>query len=120
MSLSPISNRRLKDCHVDIQRLIELVSTKTPILVICGFRNKQEQDKAFIDKKSTLKWPYSKHNTNPSMAVDICPVPVNFLDIESFKKLSVVVRECAEQLGIKVRWGGDFTRLKDYVHWELR
>ena len=62
----------------------------------------------------------SKHNYLPSKAVDVVPYPLDWNDIESFKSLAIVVKKKADELGIEVEWGGDWTSLKDYPHWQVK
>ena len=41
--------------------------------ILCGHRSKDKQDEAFNNKRSMVEWPNSKHNTFPSLAVDVAP-----------------------------------------------
>ena len=52
-------------------------------------------------------------------AVDVVPVPLNWEDIPAFEKLGEKIMAKAKELGISIRWGRDFTNLKDYPHFEL-
>ena len=118
------SQSKLKECHPNLQTLIEVVDRIYPVQVICGYRNEADQNKAFKEKKSKLKYPLSKHNKRPSLAVDIVPDPdrnpktIEWNDIEEFKKMLSVVEEEAKKLRIKIRLGRDF-KFKDYPHVEL-
>lgn len=62
----------------------------------------------------------SKHNYYPSKAVDVVPYPLDWNDIESFKKLAVVVKKKAKELNIDVEWGGNWVSFKDYPHWQVK
>lgn len=82
---------------------------------------RQKQLKA-AGKSKTLK---SRHipDTNKSgysEAADIAPYPVDYKDIERFKKLSVHIKKKANQLGIPITWGGDWKSLVDMPHYELK
>ena len=79
----------------------------------------EEQEKSYLSGASRAKWGKSKHNANPSLAVDVVPLPLNWDNIESFEKLGKVIMETAEMLNIKIKWGRDFKKLKDYPHFEL-
>ena len=61
----------------------------------------------------------SNHNVYPSVAVDVVPYPEQYSDVKAFEDFAKLVKEVAELLNIKVRWGGDFKTFKDYAHWEL-
>ncbi len=104
------------------RRLVDLcteVIKKCDFTILCGHRNREEQNQAFKTGHSRLQWPNSKHNTSPSQAIDLAPYPINWGDINRFRELNFYMHEEAEKLGIKISWGGDFVKLKDYGHWEL-
>ena len=117
---------QLESCHIVLQRLMKRVIERTDFSVICGFRNQQEQDKAYADGRSKLKWPHSKHNTSPSLAVDVIPFPVDWDDIDRFKELAAVVKEEwslmteTERLRYELVWGGDWATFRDLPHFEIR
>tara|TARA_R110000824_G_C14839836_1_gene638849 strand:+ start:144 stop:533 length:390 start_codon:yes stop_codon:yes gene_type:complete len=103
------------------------------ISVICGNRSEAEQDALYPDN-TLVKFPNSKHNSLPSMAVDLAPYHpvygylsghktqlnkiagaenIDYMDAYCFvqseyHRMAGVVLTCAKQLNIKVRWGGDF------------
>lgn len=87
--------------------------------VICGHRGEEEQNKAFAEGKSKLKFPNSKHNSRPSMAVDLAPYPINWNDKEAFKRLSILIKKIASDKQIGITWGGDWKRFRDLPHYEL-
>lgn len=117
--LSAKSQAKLNTCHSDLIKLIEAVAETEKCAVICGFRGRYEQEKAYYTGKSKAKWGQSKHNLKPSHAVDVVPVPLNWEDIPAFEKLGEKIMAKAKELGINIRWGRDFTNLKDYPHFEL-
>lgn len=120
-SFSAKSLERLNSCHKDLQRLMNAVIQEQDIIILCGHRGKEEQDKAYKDGFSKLRFPASKHNKLPSMAVDIAPYKngINWEDIEGFKKLSKIVFKKAKELKIDIEWGGNW-KMRDYPHWELK
>lgn len=119
MPLSKTSRQKLNTCHSDLIRLIEAVAETEQCAVICGFRGMYEQEQAFLTGKSKAKFGQSKHNLKPSRAVDVVPLPLNWNDIPAFERLGEKIMTKAEELNIKIRWGRDFTNLKDYPHFEL-
>lgn len=127
MSMSPTSQLRLGSCHPLLQRVITGVAQTEPVLVIEGHRGQAAQDKAFREKKSKLKWPNGKHNKNPSHAVDIAPLPLDWNDKRRFELLAKKVLDYADSVGVVLRWGGDWDRdgnrknnkFDDLVHFEL-
>lgn len=86
--------------------------------VLCGHRGKEEQNKAYAEGKSKLQWPLSKHNSNPSMAVDLAPFPIDWNDIERFRRLAILIKKVASEKQIAISWGGDW-KMRDYPHFEL-
>lgn len=119
MPLSKTSLQKLNTCHSDLIRLIEAVSETEKCAVICGFRGRHEQENAYYSGKSKAKFGQSKHNIQPSHAVDVVPLPLNWEDIPAFEKLGEKIMAKAEELNIKIKWGKYFTNLKDYPHFEL-
>lgn len=117
--LSKRSIQKLNTCHSDLKRLIEAVALEEKCAVICGFRGRYEQEKAYYEGKSRAKWGMSKHNMKPSQAVDVVPLPLDWNNIPSFEKLGAKIIQKADELGIKIKWGRDFNGLKDYPHFEL-
>ena len=117
--LSPVSIERLRACHPDIQRVVELAASRFPFTVLCGFRGEEEQTKAFAEGKSRAKWGESKHNATPSQAVDLAPLPIDWENLPRFRTMANVVLQAAKELNVQLVWGGDFKKLKDMPHFEL-
>lgn len=89
------------------------------ITILVGHRDQADQDIAVTEGKSKTPWPTSKHNSLPSQAVDVAPYPIDWNDISRFTELNARMQAAAGNLGYKIRWGGSFTTLKDYDHFEL-
>lgn len=131
--LGVTSNRELDTCHPKLQRLMREVDRRMArrkvmdFSVICGHRGEKEQNEALAAGKSTKAWPDSKHNTLPSAAVDIAPYPRDWADEMAFARLAGYVLAVADEMGIEVRWGGDWNndsrtrdeRFVDAPHFEL-
>lgn len=109
---------RLSTCHPDLQLLCNAVLQDMDITVLCGQRNETDQNKAFADGKSKLKFPNSAHNKTPSLAVDCAPYPVDFNDIKKFEAMCIMFELAADKLGIDIKLGRDFS-FHDYPHIEL-
>lgn len=121
---------KLSTCHPDIQKLAKAVNEVFPIQCICGERTEADQNKAFINGYSKLKFPHSKHNINKeknrlqSHAGDFVPDPDNnpktldWNDIEAFELMCSIFEQKAKALKIKIRLGRDFS-FKDFPHVEL-
>lgn len=124
---SKTSEEHLSTCHFDLRRLFREVLKIMDHSILCGHREKEEQDKAFQEGNSKLSWPRSKHNQDPSLAVDAMPYPVDWQDVERTFYFAGIVKGIAHCLGIPIRWGGDWNsdtrvkdeRFRDLAHYEL-
>lgn len=121
------SRRRLQTCDARLRRVFEEAVEQFDCTVLCGHRGEEEQNKAFEDGKSKVRWPDGKHNSNPSRAIDVAPYPIDWEDTRRFYYFAGYVMGVANKLGIKLRWGGDWDRdtevsdnsFNDLVHFEL-
>lgn len=120
MKLSQISQDRLLTCDPRLQQLVSAVSDVTNCAVLCGHRDEADQEHAFLIGTSKEQWPNSRHNSSPSEAVDLAPLPLSWEDIDSFRRLNEVVQQEAAKLGLEIEWGGDFKSIKDWDHWQLK
>jgi len=120
--MNTVSLNRLKQCHPDLIKIMLRVDEIFPIHVICSIRNEKEQNEAFGRGQSKLKFPNSKHNKNPSHAVDVVPGSgkvISWADLKPFEIMCLTVESIAEEYGIKIRLGRDFKTLQDWPHIEL-
>ena len=127
-SFGRASQYQLDTCHSDLQKVLNEAIKHVNFSVTCGFRNQSDQDKAFADGNSKLKWPNGEHNKLPSRAVDVAPYPCDRNDAEAFTLLSGIIYGVACVMGINVRLGSDWDMdlnikehsFKDRPHVELR
>lgn len=133
--LSNASEARLETCDNRIQLVIRRAAAAWPggLAVLEGHRGEEAQHAAFVAGKSKLDWPNGNHNSQPSRAVDAAPldprVPgqVNWKDTRRFYLFGGFVLGLAAEMGIPLRWGGDWDRdsfvddqkFNDLVHFEL-
>ncbi len=90
--------------------------------IVWGFRDEVSQNLAYSTGHSTKRWPDSKHNRNregetkpPCMATDIVPwyaTPphIRWNDTRRFVFLAGHIMSCSWDLGLELRWGGDWDR----------
>lgn len=124
---SKTSKRRLADCHPRLQELFNEVIKHYDCSILCGRRTKAEQDAAYNSGTSKVKFPNSKHNPLPSLAVDAAPYPIDWNNHERFRHFAGFVQGVAAAKGIKIRWGGDWDMdndlydqsFMDLVHFEV-
>jgi peptidoglycan L-alanyl-D-glutamate endopeptidase CwlK len=126
---SKTSQARLDTCHPKLKQLFEEVIKVADITIVSGMRTPEEQLELYKQGRTepgnivTNLDGYnkkSKHNENPSLAVDVVPYPVDWNDIDRFIELSHTVKTLAHHLGIEIQWGGDWKTFKDYPHWQLK
>ena len=125
---SNASLAKLATIHPDLQKLFLEVVKVVDCIIVCGYRDKEEQDKAYAMGRSLVRFPNSKHNINPSNAVDVVPYPIDWLDIRRFYYFGGFVVATALKLNISIRWGGDWNgdfqvkdqNFNDLPHFELR
>lgn len=121
-ALSRASIDKLNTCHPDLQKLIAEVAKDFDLTVVYGHRTKMDQDKAFLEGRSKVQYPNSRHNSLPSMAVDVAPYPIDWNDVRRFYYLVGYIRGIANKLGIKVRVGADWNgngEIKDQNFFDL-
>ena len=122
------SRKNLETCHEDLQALFNEVIKYFDCTVIQGHRGEEEQNKYFDEGKSKVRYPNGRHNASPSNAVDVVPYPIDWDDTDRMYYFSGFVKGIASQMGIPIRWGGDWndntevkdTNFKDLPHFELR
>jgi len=118
----------LATCDERLQRIMMELIRQYDVKIIQGFRSQMEQDEAFKDGSSNKRWPMSKHNQHPSMAVDVVPYPIDWEDRERFFYMAGLIMAIANFMGVKIRFGGNWdmdgdfcdNRFDDLVHFELR
>ncbi len=121
------SQERLNTCHPKIVEILEEAIEVVDFSVLCGTRSKAEQDDLFHKGMSKVQFPNSKHNSRPSLAVDVAPYPIDWNNTERFTHLIGIIRGIAKVKGIEIRCGidwdkdGDITdhNFMDYPHFEL-
>ena len=99
---------KLETCDKRLQDLFLRVVKKFDCTILEGHRSKDRQNKLFDEGKSKLKYPKGKHNSLPSKAVDVAPYPIDWNDRERFTYFAGYVLGIAYQMGLKIRWGGDW------------
>lgn len=121
------SKKQLMTADVRLQELFNTIIKHYDCTVIEGHRDKATQDEYYRTDKSKVKWPNSRHNSKPSMALDVAPYPINWNDTEAFYHFGGYVKGVADGMGLMIRWGGDWDSDTDFhdqtfmdlVHFEL-
>ena len=126
-AFSKKSCSKLATCDPRLQRVFEAVVREFDCTIIEGHRDQERQDRMVEEGKSQVRWPDGKHNTVPSMAVDVTPYPIAWDDRERQTLFAGYVLATAKASGVELRWGGDWdrdtevrdNRFDDLVHFEL-
>jgi peptidoglycan L-alanyl-D-glutamate endopeptidase CwlK len=113
------SKNRLAECDERLQKIMLEAINHMDLTILCGHRGEDDQNRAFRNGKSKLKYPKSKHNKKPSMAVDVAPYPISWTNIERFEDMGLLIKGIARKLDINIEWGGDWKTFKDYPHFEI-
>jgi len=127
------SDLRLDTCHPLLQELFREIIKTEDCAIVEGHRARRRQNQLYrmVLQKSKVKWPDSKHNVMPSMAVDAGPwlekKGIPWGDSKQFYYFAGKVKAKAVEMGIQVRWGGDWDgdgdvtdqNFNDLAHWEL-
>ena len=100
------SRERLGSCHSDLQKVFNEVIKHVDCSVVCGHRSEHDQNKAYDEGRSKVKYPDGKHNAKPSNAIDVAPYPIDWEDRERFTLFAGFVLGIALSMGIRLRWGG--------------
>ena len=142
-NFSNISQQRLESCHQDLQILFGYVVQYYDCSIISGHRTPQEQYELYKKGRKQVngiwtiedRWQVvtykdginklSKHNTYPSIAVDVMPYPINWSDTEGIKHFAGIVKGVARtllsygQIEHEIEWGGDW-KWEDMPHYQLK
>lgn len=144
--LGSTSVKRLSTCHGEIQAVIELAIKRSPIDfgVAQGSRTITEQQEYFNNGKSKINpkayitkeklFAHAKHLVDDDIrtksdAVDVYAFVNGKASWESSSLILIagVILSCADELGIKLRWGGNWDQdgeivtdqtFQDFPHFE--
>jgi hypothetical protein len=92
--------------------------------IYCSYRDVKQQNQAYDDGLSRLRFPNSKHNyildNKPaSLAFDLFQLSEEGIALFPFKLYKSVI-DLSEQLKQPIRWGGRFRDLGDANHFEWK
>lgn len=117
------SRERLKGIDTRLINVLNELIKMMDVTIIEGVRTKERQ--AELLKQGATKVKYSKHMEGK--AVDLSPYPIDWENRDGFYYMGGMIRGIAKQLGLKVRFGGDWdsdgdtkdNNFDDLVHIEI-
>ena len=118
------SKERLKGVNVKLVNVLNELIKIMDVTIIEGVRSAERQ-KELLEKGAT-KVKYSRHMEGN--AVDLAPYPIDWNNRDGFYYMGGMIRGIAQQMGLKVRFGGDWdsdgdtkdNSFDDLVHVEIR
>ena len=96
-----------------VKRALEL--SQVDFTVIEGLRTKERQ--AELMKQGFTRTLNSRHIIGE--AVDIVPLPVDWNNPKPFGLVAEAMKKAAEELGVKITWGGDWKSFVDLPHYQI-
>ena len=116
------SKERLKGVDVRLINVLNELIKIMDVTIIEGLRTKERQEELL--KKGATKVKYSRHMEGKALA----PYPIDWEDRERFHYMGGMIRGIGKQLGVDIRWGGDWdsdgeikdNNFDDLVHVEVR
>ena len=118
-TFSKSSRGKLNTCHDDLVKIFDEVIWIRDCTIIEGHRSEDTQNEYYRTGKSQLRFPQSKHNQFPSLAVDVMPYHperphLHWSDKDDMERFAKFVIETAEALYAQgkishlIRWGADW------------
>lgn len=121
--------QKLEGCHNSIKLWFEIISDNfRDCHIAIGFRGKADQEVALQNHLTHAPWPKSKHNrmdgNNPSSwAIDVFRLGVDgkaYFEEHYFEDIWILIDKIQTGAGDQeMYWGGLFSNLKDFDHFEL-
>ena len=117
------SKQRLKGVNIVLVHILNKLVEIMDVTIIEGKRTQERQNE--LVAKGASKTKYSKHIEG--RAVDVAPYPIDWEDRARFHYMGGMLRGIAHEMGVKIRWGGDWdsdgeiadNSFDDLVHVEL-
>ena len=102
---------RLKGVNPSLVAVFKRACETMPfdVTVLEGLRTYERQQELL--KQGATKVSVSRHMSGN--ALDIAPYPIDWNDLERFKVLAHHMFKAAKELGITIRWGGNWSRIDE-------
>lgn len=117
------SLERLVTCDIRLQQIAKkaLGYGVKDFSITCGYRSPEDQLKAFKAGNSQIDGIKKKgmHNYMPSKAFDFAPYPLDWNDEQAFKEVAHLIIRAANEMGIRIVWGGSWKTFRDLPHIQI-
>jgi peptidoglycan LD-endopeptidase CwlK len=126
---------RLTGVHPDLVRVIELTAARSTILFVVTEGVRAHSRQVELVKAGKSKTMRSRHLPESNACKQSCAVDLavwedrdndKVVDVDEiswkfpqYKALADVVKAAADELGIEIEWGGDWSTFKDGPHFQL-
>lgn len=111
------STENLIGVHPQLVAVVKRALELSPVdfTVIEGLRTKERQ--AELMKQGFTRTLNSRHIIGE--AVDIVPLPVDWKNPKPFGLVAEAMKRAADELGVKITWGGDWKSFVDLPHYQI-
>ena len=111
------STDNLAGVHPQLVAVVKRALELSPVdfTVIEGLRTKERQ--AELMKQGFTRTLNSRHIIGE--AVDIVPLPVDWKNQKPFELVAEAMKKAAQELGVKITWGGSWKTFKDLPHYQI-
>jgi peptidoglycan L-alanyl-D-glutamate endopeptidase CwlK len=111
------STDNLVGVNADLVKVVKRALELSPVdfTVIEGLRTKERQ--AELLEKGFTRTMNSRHIIG--QAVDIVPLPVDWNNPKPFALVAEAMKKAADELGVKITWGGDWKSFVDLPHYQI-
>lgn len=100
---------RLSRAHPLLQKLMNEAIKQFDFMILDSQRGRAAQELAFRQGHTKVHFGNSAHNWNPSIALDVAPLPVNWRGTKQFITLGQkIIMPLAKSMDIPIRWGADW------------
>lgn len=118
------SRKRAEKVHPRMIAIVELALSYFIIdffVLKDGGARTSDFQKTLVAKgvSKTLKSKHLIQSDGYGHAIDLCPLPVDWDDVEPFKFMATAMFRAAAELGEQIEWGGHYKSWKDYPHFNL-
>lgn len=111
VKLSTTSLNKLNAINPELRKVVLKAFETMPfdITIIEGLRTKKRQEELFA--QGATKVHTSRHMSGN--ALDMAPYPIDWENTDRFKAMAHHMFEAAKELGIVIRWGGNWSRIDE-------